>query len=153
HAPDAAGQRALTIHSRADDAPPEAPWTLHASGKLAPAATEPSFDLHVWPPPGAEPIAIDHAYETLADAGVSYGPAFQGLRAAWRRGDELFAEARLPDDAATDAERFGLHPALLDSTLHAFALAAAAEGIVGLPFAWSGISLHAAHATTVRARF
>ena len=33
----------------------------------------------------------------LAARGFEYGPAFQGLHAAWRRGEELFAEvAALP---------------------------------------------------------
>jgi hypothetical protein len=44
------------------------------------------------------------------------------LRAAWQRGDELFAEVALPhaDDRARDG--FDLHPALLDAALHIAAL-------------------------------
>ena len=30
--------------------------------------------------------------------GFEYGPAFQGLRAAWRRGEELFAEVELSSE-------------------------------------------------------
>ncbi|WP_159397496.1 type I polyketide synthase [Sorangium cellulosum] len=146
---DEAGQRALSIHSRADDAP-DAPWTLHASGTLAPAADAAFPSLHAWPPPGAERLAIDGLYATLREAGLAYEQAFRGLTAVWRRGDELFAEARLSEPAAQDAERFALHPALLDSALHALALDAHADGAVALPFVWSGVTLHAAHARSVR---
>ena len=49
-----------------------------------------------------------------------YGPVFRGLRAAWRSGEELFAEVSLPE--TVDVSGFGLHPALLDAALHALAL-------------------------------
>ena len=76
------------------------------------------------------------------------------MRAAWRRGDEVFAEAVLPDQVAGDAARFGLHPALLDAVLHAAGLAGAggAGGSMMVPFAWSGVVLHAAGAGVLRAR-
>ena len=32
----------------------------------------------------------------LAAQGYRYGEAFQGLRAMWRRGDEIFAEVAVP---------------------------------------------------------
>ena len=39
-----------------------------------------------WPPAGATPVdGADH-YEALFATGYSYGPAFQGLGAVWRRG-------------------------------------------------------------------
>ncbi|KAK1186396.1 polyketide synthase dehydratase domain-containing protein, partial [Streptomyces sp. NBS 14/10] len=56
-------------------------------------------------------------YDRLRDFGFHYGPAFRGLRAAWRRGDEVFAEVVLDESAHADARRFGLHPALLDAAM------------------------------------
>ena len=40
--------------------------------------------------PGAAPTGVDSTASTsaLADAGLAYGPAFQGLRRVWRRGDD-----------------------------------------------------------------
>ena len=35
----------------------------------------------------------------IADRGYQYGPAFRGLTAMWRRGDELFAEVSVPEGA------------------------------------------------------
>ncbi|WP_431047767.1 SDR family NAD(P)-dependent oxidoreductase [Streptomyces sp. P1-3] len=154
--PDATGRRALTLHSRAEHAPAEEPWLRHATGALAEGAAAASFDLSAWPPADAEKIETDGLYEGLAGAGFDYGPVFQGLTAAWRRGDEVYAEVRLPDDAAADAKTFGLHPALLDAALHALGLTAAAEqGADGggrLPFSWSGVSLHAVGAAALRVR-
>ena len=42
-----------------------------------------------WPPAGAQPIALDDAYERFADIGIEYGPVFQGLQGSMapRRGD------------------------------------------------------------------
>ncbi|KOG56738.1 hypothetical protein ADK38_43230, partial [Streptomyces varsoviensis] len=102
-------------------------WVRHASGVLAPepeaAAVFDGFGADgAWPPPGAEPVGVAGTYERFAEGGFVYGPAFQGLRAAWRRGDEMFAEVALADGPRQDADRFGLHPALLDAALHATGL-------------------------------
>ncbi|WP_455681077.1 type I polyketide synthase [Streptomyces lydicus] len=157
-AADDSGRRALSIYSRAPG-DERGPWTRHATGTLASvAATETAdvpagTDLAVWPPVGAEPIAIEGYYDRLAAQGYGYGPAFHGLRAAWRRGDELFAEVQLPEAVAADAAAFGLHPALLDAALHTLGLGAVpdvGEGRARLPFSWSGVSLHRTGAAGLR---
>ncbi|MYS28094.1 hypothetical protein GTW38_14360, partial [Streptomyces sp. SID7804] len=80
-------------------------------------------------------------------------PAFRGLRAVWRRGEETFAEVSLDAGPAGDAPSFGLHPALLDAALHASAFAPLGEdGRGGLPFSWQDVSLHASGATDARVR-
>ncbi|WP_444544911.1 SDR family NAD(P)-dependent oxidoreductase, partial [Streptomyces camponoticapitis] len=142
-APDASGLRPVSVFSRADDAPLDREWVLHAEGFLAPDAGEPSTDLVAWPPRDAEPLAVEGLYERL-----EYGPTFHGLRAAWRRGDELFAETALPE--GVDAGGFGLHPALLDSALHVLDLAG--EDATVLPFSWSDVTLHAEGALAARVR-
>src|ERR1700689_2121303 len=148
------GRRTAEVHSRGDDAGAGEPWTLHGAGTLtAGPAPVPSFDLAAWPPPGAEPADVAGLYDVLAGRGLAYGPAFRGLVAGWRRGEEVFAEAALPE--AVPADSYGLHPALLDAALHAIALGSFAgnsgEGPM-LPFAWSGVALHAAGAAAVRVR-
>ncbi|MFE2188689.1 SDR family NAD(P)-dependent oxidoreductase, partial [Streptomyces sp. NPDC059455] len=153
-APDGAGRRSLTVLSRAEDAPAEEPWTRHADGVLVPGAPRPSFALTAWPPQGAEAARTEELYAALADGGLRYGPVFQGLTAVWRRGDELFAEVRLDESAAPDAQAYGLHPALLDSALHALGLDGLGDGDGQgrLPFAWSGVSLYASGASALRVR-
>ncbi|WP_344599208.1 polyketide synthase dehydratase domain-containing protein, partial [Streptomyces violaceusniger] len=112
------------------------------------------FDLGVWPPAGATPVELDGLYEGMAGLGLAYGPVFQGLRSAWRVGDEVYAELELPEGARSEAGAFGLHPALLDSALHAVGLGGLIEGEGGarLPFSWSGVSLHAVGASVLRVR-
>ena len=80
---------------------------------------------------GAVPVDIGGLYEALAAGGYGYGPAFRGLRAAWRRGEDVFAEVALPEDAAAEAGSFGVHPALLDAALHAAGLAGRGRPAVG----------------------
>ncbi|MDL2082290.1 polyketide synthase dehydratase domain-containing protein, partial [Streptomyces sp. GXMU-J15] len=109
-AADASGRRPLEIHSRAEEALDADPWTLHATGTLAAAADRrPQADFAVWPPQGATAEPVEDVYERFAGLGLAYGPAFRGLRQAWRRGEEVFAEVALPADQETGA--FGLHPA------------------------------------------
>ncbi|WP_461156474.1 type I polyketide synthase [Saccharopolyspora tripterygii] len=146
---DESGRRRLTVHARPDG---ESPWTVHAEGSVVLGGAVPDFDFAEWPPPQVDPIELDAAYEVLADAGYAYGPAFQGLRSAWRRGDELFAEVRLDDADVAAASDYGVHPALLDAALHVSLIGRGADEGVSLPFVWNGLSLHATGASAVRVR-
>ncbi|MEU9480195.1 type I polyketide synthase [Streptomyces sp. NPDC048191] len=161
--PEDSGRRAVEIYALAEDASEGEPWTLHATGILAanpygPAdpygpvgPDEPVAGGEAWPPPGATPLPVDTAYPDLAARGLEYGPAFQGLRAAWRCGADVLAEVALPDEQVGRAGEFGLHPALLDAALHALALTDD-TGTARLPFSWAGVRLHAAGASAVRVR-
>ena len=148
------GRREIQVFSRREStAAGDGPWTRHASGILAPAAAvvpEETADLTAWPPAGAAEVDLSGLYEQLAAGGLEYGPAFRGLRRAWRRGDEVFAEVALPEGVPGDG--FGLHPALLDAVLHAVdADGRQPEGPL-VPFEWNGVSLHAVGAPAVRAK-
>ncbi|WP_455583737.1 SDR family NAD(P)-dependent oxidoreductase [Kitasatospora griseola] len=160
-APDSRGHRPLSLHSRPDapaDGDPDDEWTRHAEGILAQDGADgaEAAGPMPWPPPGAEPLTLDGLYDRFAAGGFAYGPAFQGLRAAWRRGDELFAEAVVPAGPAPEAARFGLHPALLDAALHATGIpgtpGADAHPEGRLPFSWNGVTLHATGAGVIRVR-
>ncbi|MEU9446798.1 type I polyketide synthase, partial [Streptomyces sp. NPDC048304] len=160
-APDGTVARPVEIYSLREDAPDDGDaWTRHASGTLSARASAPGtdFDFAAWPPPGAQRIEIGDFYADLTERGYGYGPAFQGLRAVWRRGEEVFAEAALPEEQREEAGRFGIHPALLDAALHAGMFGTEADataedpGRPVLPFAWNGLSLHAAGAPALRIR-
>ncbi|MFL5909184.1 MAG: SDR family NAD(P)-dependent oxidoreductase [Gaiellaceae bacterium] len=152
--PDESGRREVSIYSREELAPDDAldaEWTRHATGTLAPAADGSAAPQLSWPPADAEPIEPEAVYDQLEAAGYTYGPLFQGLRAAWRRGDEVLAEVALPDDA--DAGGFGVHPALFDAALHpglVNLVDAAEDGSVVLPFSWAGVRLHATGVPVLR---
>ncbi|MCX2731051.1 SDR family NAD(P)-dependent oxidoreductase [Saccharopolyspora sp. NFXS83] len=147
--PDADGERALGIFSRPDDAD-DHEWTRHATGVLATGGPVAESDGAQWPPEDAEPVDLTGLYDGLAEEGFDYGPAFQGLTAAWRRDAEVFAEVALPAPVAEDAAAFGVHPALLDAALQTAALAGGVRG--GLPFAWEDVRLHAGGARVARVR-
>ncbi|MDT5223163.1 MAG: polyketide synthase 7 [Mycobacterium sp.] len=126
-------------------------WALHAQGVLTTGSVEPSADMSVWPPVGAVPEDVTGAYERLAGRGYDYGPAFRGMQAMWRRGDEVFADVAIPERAGVTTGGYGIHPAILDAALHALGIADQQDSTV-LPFSWQGISLHAAGASRVRVR-
>ncbi|MET0426743.1 MAG: SDR family NAD(P)-dependent oxidoreductase, partial [Actinoplanes sp.] len=153
---DPSGYRPVGIHTRPDDAVTDDPWTRHAAGFLAPATDPDLADLTSWPPAGAEPVDVSGLYDELTVAGYGYGPMFRGLRAAWRLGDEVYAEVALPAGSRAEAGRYGIHPALLDATMHALSYggvgAGAEQGATMLPFSWAGVSLLADGADAVRVR-
>ncbi|MFF4363745.1 SDR family NAD(P)-dependent oxidoreductase [Streptomyces sp. NPDC001604] len=153
------GRRSVEVYSRTDGAGET--WIRHATGVLVPTgrAVDAGEEFTVWPPSGAEAVDVGGMYEALAAASYEYGPVFQGLKAVWRRDGDVFAEVELAQDEAAQATAFGLHPALLDAVLQAGALAEtpggaaqADAGEVRLPFAWTGVELHATGATVLRAR-
>ncbi|MGV9944255.1 SDR family NAD(P)-dependent oxidoreductase [Streptomyces sp. NPDC003401] len=154
-APDDSGDRPVSVHSRPDG--DEGPWTRHASGALTPAAPDdaPAADTAPWPPPNASAVPVTDFYRRRARAGYAYGPAFQGLRAVWTLGQDVFADVALDDEHHDEAGLFGLHPALFDAALHPSALGAVDEPADGsrlLPFAWNGVRLHASGAKALRVR-
>ncbi|WP_326756098.1 SDR family NAD(P)-dependent oxidoreductase [Streptomyces hirsutus] len=156
-APDDNGDRALTVHSRPaarDDGAPT-PWTRHAEGTLSDtrAATAPAPLPAAWPPPAAEPVDVSGLYERIAAGGFAYGPAFRGLRAAWRDGDTVYAEIT-PEDGEhlQGTDRFRIHPALLDAALHTVALAADEASGTVVPFTFSDVTVHRAGPTALRVR-
>ncbi|MEU4895677.1 beta-ketoacyl synthase N-terminal-like domain-containing protein [Streptomyces sp. NPDC044780] len=178
---DEAGRRAVFFHSRPYTTAGDQPWLRNAVGTLSPA--QPPADREAaaagtggvprphasWPPEAAVPLHTDGPgtgpYERLAADGLRYGPAFRGMRAAWRHGEELYADVALPEAARVprpeaDGPEFVLHPALFDAALHALALdgivtdgpgaVGPAAGGLSLPFAFSGVRVHTTGARRLR---
>ncbi len=184
--PDESGGRSLRIYSRPESRPEDSagradpedrvghgaggPWRCHASGAVVPAeaalngraaAMRERAGLlgdGAWPPRDAQAIAVDDLYDVLTERGFEYGPAFQGVQALWRRGDDLFAEVVLPSEQHDDAGAFSIHPALLDSAFHAGLSVFAGEpaqpgGAVAsarLPFSFNGVELYGTGASRLR---
>ncbi|WP_051385891.1 type I polyketide synthase [Actinokineospora inagensis] len=132
--PEDDGTRTVTIHARATDT-----WTRHATGILSNIQTTPS----PLPAPTSGPVDLADLYPALAAAGLDYGPEFQALGAAWRTSTGILAET------VTGDAGFGLNPVLLDGVLHALALDG--DNVARVPFAWTGVTLHATGADQLRA--
>ncbi|MFI6298518.1 SDR family NAD(P)-dependent oxidoreductase [Nonomuraea sp. NPDC050790] len=146
-APDDQGVRQARVHSRpAGD--PDAPWTRHVRATLLPEPAPPAACdwAATWPPPGAEPVEV--AYGPLADAGYEYGPAFQGVRALWRSGEELFADVAVGE---LDVAGHWIHPALFDAMFHVLLIGAPSTEL-RLPFEFRGVRLVSPGATALRVR-
>ncbi len=130
---------------------PEPDWVRHATGWIS-ADTQTEVhrpQLGVWPPRGAVAVDVDLVRDRTAELGYYYGPAFQGLRAAWRgQQGELFAEVAVP--AEIEDMSFVLAPALIDSALHPLFLDDARS--TQMPFAWSGVRVGVGGGSVVRVR-
>ncbi|WP_433715689.1 type I polyketide synthase [Nocardia sp. CA-084685] len=142
------GQRSVAVYSRPDDGE-LAGWVRHATGVVTTAPAPTPGEPDVWPPVGAEPMDVADGYARLAALGYGYGPAFRGVQRVWRLDeDELYAEVEIPSGAGVELSGFGVHPALLDAALHAWAVTEAAKsseasdgGLVWLPFSFEGVSV------------
>ncbi|MFE3554442.1 SDR family NAD(P)-dependent oxidoreductase [Streptomyces sp. NPDC059193] len=155
--PGEAGSRTVEVYSLREDAAGAEVWTRHATGVLAEssqAAGGSGFDFVAWPPAGAQAVEVGEFYSDLVERGYAYGPAFRGVRAVWRRGEEVFAEVGLAEELRKEADRFGVHPALLDAAVQAALAGAAVEesGTVRQPLGWNGLVLHAVGASALRVR-
>jgi 5-hydroxydodecatetraenal polyketide synthase CpkA len=166
--PDAGGRRSIGVYSRLqgsleDELEAAREWTRHATGTLA--AEQAASSLAVgdssplaeesWPPEGAQELDTEFFYDRLAEMGYHYGPAFQGLRCAWRVGDRLYAEVSLEQERESQKASFSLHPALLDAALHAALLGKLDEGQASeleVPFSFAGVRLLERDASLLRVR-
>ncbi|MFJ9777850.1 type I polyketide synthase, partial [Kitasatospora sp. NPDC101157] len=149
---DEPGRRSVTVYGRPVDA--DGGWTTHAVGVLGEERGEELVDDLTWPPVGAEPVAAEDAYDRAVDMGFDYGPVFRGLRAAWRRGDDVFAEVAFAEASVQEPERFVLHPALFDAALHTgFVDSPGSSDAAGrLPFVWQGVTVYRPGAAEARVR-
>lgn len=158
-APDEHGDRSIEIYSRTDQFGADSHWRTHATGRLSALSVKDldgqPLDAGSWPPEGSVAVDIEELLEGLRSYGYGHGPMFQGLTSLWRLGDELFAEAALPESRSR-ADEYGLHPALLDTLLQASiagtGLPASNTGTLVLPFSWERVAVHQAGVGRVRAR-
>ncbi|WP_141722376.1 type I polyketide synthase, partial [Micromonospora haikouensis] len=144
-----APERPVTIYSRGDG---DAGWVRHAEGVLEGASAEEPV-VAAWPPVGVSEVDLSGWYAGLAGLGLAYGPVFRGLHRVWAGDGEVFAEVALPDEVE-GAAAFGVHPALLDAALHPIGLLLGEEASSGarVPFAFSGVQVHASGARVLRVR-
>ncbi|MER6050856.1 type I polyketide synthase [Streptomyces sp. NPDC001793] len=159
-APPQDGRCRITVFACKDQGIPaaggtRAAWTCHAEGTVSAREAVAHSGPEAWPPPEAQAVDIGALYERLRARGYDYGPAFQGVRRVWRDADVLYAEVVAAQEAGDDCDRYGVHPALLDTALQTLTVAHLSGSPGGastplVPFAWSGVSLHRRGATALR---
>jgi acyl transferase domain-containing protein/acyl carrier protein len=158
-APGESGQRSISMYSRGDNEPDDAPWVEHVSGVLSSEVMPQSAEfeeLKQWPPEGALAVDVSELYVSLDALGLTYGPSFQGLEEVWRSGDVFYGRVRLPSEVADGEAAHGVHPALLDAALHTMLVSGLEESSPSdatlLPSSWSDVCLYARGARELRVR-
>ncbi|MFJ4659051.1 SDR family NAD(P)-dependent oxidoreductase, partial [Nocardia sp. NPDC088792] len=140
----------IEIYARVND---DDLWTRHVTATTRRRGAEPAGLGAIWPPTDSVPLDIADFYIDRTALGFSYGPAFQGLTAAWRHDGHIYAEIELPENERLVAGEFGIHPALLDAALQPSVLTGLDESGNGrLPFSFTDVTLHTVGATAVRVR-
>ncbi|WP_007027616.1 polyketide synthase dehydratase domain-containing protein, partial [Saccharomonospora iraqiensis] len=124
--------RALTIHARRAGGT----WEVAATGRVGEVVPE------TRPRPDGTPAPLDPdaLYDRFARNGLDYGPAFRGLTGLWRHDTTYTAEITAPGGLGGG---YAVHPALLDTALHAVGLGEL-DGDTGtalLPFSFTGATV------------
>ena len=111
-------------------------WSVHAKGELKLSAAQPESaePLSAVRARCAEALDVEEYYERLSQQGLEYGVSFRGLQELYRGEREALGRVQLPE-AAGAAERYVLHPALLDASFQVIgaALEQESSGELRLP--------------------
>jgi amino acid adenylation domain-containing protein len=146
----------VRIHSRERGAGTN--WVLRATGRVQ-RWHVPEFPIKPWTPKIEPPTQVGHArfYRDLAEEGHAYGSAFQGVDSIWYAEGCALGKIELPT-SITDADRYVLHPAVLDACLQvtrglrAFGDDARPSAEVTIPFAIDRLRLFRKPSDTIFAR-
>ena len=125
--PEVAGSASFQVFQLPPGADPRAGWLMHAGGTLRRAT--PKDAAPFTPPKPVLEIAptldehLDQAecYRRLKARSLDYGPSFQSLRNVWRSEGIAVAEMGVPEEIRGGLDRYRIHPALLDGSLHVVA--------------------------------
>jgi acyl transferase domain-containing protein/thioesterase domain-containing protein/acyl carrier protein len=95
---------------------PDADWNRNATAKIrARVETVPAqLDLKRVRTKLPQRFAAQYAYNRSKSIGLFYGPMFQTIEFVWRRDGEALGKIRLPKPLVPSADKFYIHPSLLD---------------------------------------
>jgi len=128
-APESGGEAGFETYSRGDEENGKAAWLMHATGTLvhesrlaesSPNATA-AIDLPAARDRAVTIMSCDEFYESMAERGLAYGPAFRMLSELHRGVDDAVASVELPDSVRKEAAGYHLHPVLGDALLQTMA--------------------------------
>ncbi|WNZ66004.1 polyketide synthase dehydratase domain-containing protein [Myxococcus sp. MxC21-1] len=116
---DGEGRAAVRIFSRMGEGS-EGAWSLHATGTLAvlgddASATE-AHDLDSVLKDLQTPLPVEDYYQRARNAGVDFGPEFQGITELRREGEQVLARIERPAGLGSGGGYLA-HPALMDACL------------------------------------
>jgi NADPH:quinone reductase-like Zn-dependent oxidoreductase/acyl carrier protein len=123
----------------------EAQWTLHASGRVRRVVEEQVQveALETLRTRLGEGRPTEGYYKELAEKGLTYGPAFQGLRELWSGSGEALGRIEVAPEVLRD-KVYRLHPAVLDAALQLAGRASSAgeDAAPSLPVLLSRVRVH-----------
>ncbi|MDX8147107.1 SDR family NAD(P)-dependent oxidoreductase [Lentzea sp. BCCO 10_0061] len=132
----------VSLHSRL----PGRSWALHAHAGIAVFNPDATSGADLFPPD-----AVGRQGTAPRSDMLTFGPRWDNVvRTAAIGADEVHAECALAERFGADTERFGLHPALLDTA--AGALVASLGQSVHLPMSYERIRVHRGMPGLVRSR-
>ena len=121
-------------HGNANGNEEHAGWTLHASGDMRlesdsiARCTQEQYSIGEIQTRCSRQKSATELYGSLNDAGLEYGPSFQGVQRVWCGVREALGEVELPERICPSRNHdhsggYWIHPALLDSCLQVLAAA------------------------------
>jgi amino acid adenylation domain-containing protein len=133
-------------------------WVLRATGRVR-TWHVPEFAIEPWTPKVEPPPQVGRTrfYRDLAKEGHAFGPAFQGVDTIWCAEGCAVGRIMVPP-SITDADRYVLHPAVLDACLQvtrglrAFGEEAPTGADITIPFAIDRLRLFREPSDTIFAR-
>lgn len=118
------------VVSSSDEADPVSAPIVHCRASIG---SEESLAPNIRRPPirtsESRSLAPQQVYEALAQHGLQYGPAFQGIRSYAQHGTSAVAEVTQAQEA-TDGHSYVLHPALLDACFQVACVCASQAGLL-----------------------
>ncbi len=128
--PDAPGEATFQVLSPAPEAESDEDdaWVEHVSGRVralqnGPAAPKnPSrLSLSDIQARCQERVSAQDHYQAVHSGGLFYGPNFQAVQEVWRRDGQALSRLQLPAPLESEADRYHVHPVLLDASFQAIA--------------------------------
>lgn len=101
-------------------------WIRHAFGKVlltkkwkeSKADSHTKFELAIWQEQCSEQISGETFYQGRRSQYIDFGPSFQGVEQLWKGDGAVLGRIRVPEIVWQDTDKYQLHPALLDASLH-----------------------------------
>ncbi|HLO85985.1 MAG TPA: beta-ketoacyl synthase N-terminal-like domain-containing protein [Nostocaceae cyanobacterium] len=119
----------LSFNSTSENS--ETKWTLHAQGKILAvekSTPQPQVDLRSLQAEFDQQVSVPDYYQNMANRGLNYGFSFQAIAQLWHDQGKTLAEICLPQPLIVEAQKYKLHPILLDACFQTLGAAFSGDG-------------------------
>ncbi|WP_188068931.1 SDR family NAD(P)-dependent oxidoreductase [Brevibacillus brevis] len=150
--PEENGEITFEIYSQPREA--EESLVVHSQGRavLQSVMEAPALDLSAIQTQCTESsYSFSQCYETFHGIGLAYGPSHQGIEKLFVGPDQVLAKLVLPSSVTDTAEKFVLHPSVMDAALQASLgfMMGTSDLQPSLPFALEELNIYSASTTAV----